>query len=136
VTDRKDMLAALRTYVLPELRARGFKGSLPHLRRASSETIDLITVQFDKWGGGFIIEIARCEPTGVTTHWGEQIEPARVTAHDVHPLSRHRVGSPRRGEDGHWFRYDSGQQVGVVAQSVLSYLAEVEAWFASPAPNS
>jgi hypothetical protein len=77
MADRKDMLAALRTYVLPELRARGFRGSLPQLRRASIESIDLITVQFDKWGGGFIIEIARCEPTGVTTHWGKQIASSR-----------------------------------------------------------
>jgi hypothetical protein len=99
------MDAALKTQVLPFLRGRGFKGSLPHLRRPLPGRIDLITFQFDKYGGGFVVEIAQCPPQGVTMHWGEVIPAATVTAHHVN--ERLRLGSRPPAEDN-WFRYDTG----------------------------
>jgi hypothetical protein len=124
------MLAALKTHLLPALRERGFTGSLPHLRRAGADRIALLTVQFDRRGGGFVVEIAACPREGVTTHWGEQIAPRRVTAHDVPPRQRHRLGSPKAGVDGRWFRYDGGVPCESVAAQVIAMLPEADAWWA------
>ena len=125
------MNAALKQRLVPALRERGFKGSLPHFRRILPERVDLLTVQFDRHGGGFVVEIARCDPSGVTTHWGKHIPAAKVTAHDLHPEERHRLGSPQPGMDGRWFRFDDGTPIPVVAQSVLGYMDEAEQWWAA-----
>jgi hypothetical protein len=101
--DRKRMIATLKEHVVPVLRSRGFKGSFPHFRRITDTRIHLLTFQFDKWGGGFVVEVASCSPEGVTMHWGEQIPPAKATAHDV--TRRLRLGSSGEQAD-HWFRYD------------------------------
>ncbi|WP_144697743.1 DUF4304 domain-containing protein [Fictibacillus phosphorivorans] len=47
------MDAALKQVVIPILREQGFKGSLPHFRRVNKKNIDLITFQFNRWGGYF-----------------------------------------------------------------------------------
>jgi len=131
MSSQDEMLAALKAHLLPVLRDHGFKGSLPHLRRARENRIDLLTIQFDKWGGGFVIEIARCGSEGITTHWGKEIPPGKVTAHDVHPDQRHRLGSPKPGVDGRWFRYDSGASCESVAKQVVSMLPEADTWWAT-----
>ena len=124
---RDDMNAALRRHLVPALRARGFRGSLPHFRRVLANRIDLLTVQFDKWGGGFIVEISHCGPQGVTTHWGKQIPPAKVTAHDLN--HRHRLGAPAAGEDGRWFRYDDGTTAEAAALAATAMLNEADQWW-------
>jgi hypothetical protein len=48
---RQLMDEALKAHVVPALRERGFKGSLPHFRRLRSDRVDLLTVQFDKTVG-------------------------------------------------------------------------------------
>jgi hypothetical protein len=57
----KKMRKALQVIVVPVLRERGFTGSFPHFRRRRQKGIDLLTFQFDKYGGGFVVEIAVCE---------------------------------------------------------------------------
>lgn len=125
------MDAALKEKLVPVLRARGFKGSLPHFRRILAEHVDLFTVQFDRHGGRFVVEISRCSPSGVTTSWGKHIPANRTTAHDLHPDKRHRLGSPSPGADGRWFRFDEGAPILTVAESVLHHMEEAESWWAS-----
>jgi hypothetical protein len=125
------MDAALREKVVPVLRARGFKGSLPHFRRILPERVDLLTVQFDRHGGGFVVEVSRCSPTGITTSWGKHIPATQATAHDLPPDKRHRLGSPNPGRDGRWFRFDEGTSVLAVAESLLGHIEEAEGWWAS-----
>lgn len=124
-----DMIASLRKVFLPALRERRFKGSLPHFRRIGDKQIDLLTVQFDRHGGGFVIEIAKCPPEGITTYWGKEIPPNKVTAWDLHPYDRRRLGSPRAGEDGHWFRFDDGTPTDSVAKSAALFLTEADHWW-------
>jgi hypothetical protein len=125
---RDDMVLSLKQLFVPALRERGFKGSLPHFRRPLGNRIDLLTVQFDKWGGGFVIEISNCAPEGITQPWGQHIPPNRVRAWDS-PNDRPRLGSPRPGEDGHWFRFDDGTPTDEVARSAVSYLREADLWW-------
>ena len=126
---RDEMNAALRSRFVPALRTRGFRGSLPHFRRIGPSSVDLLTVQFDRHGGGFIVEIARCDLEGTTTHWGLHIPASKVTAHDVN--RRHRLGCPGPGQDGHWFRFDDGSRADVVADDLVARLPEADAWWSA-----
>lgn len=98
---RQAMDDALKHVIVPYLRAEGFKGTLPHFRRQRENQIDLLTFQFNKYGGSFVVEIAKCPPDGVTTSWGKHIPPAKVNAHSVN--TRLRLGSTP-GHD-HWFQF-------------------------------
>jgi len=128
------MIAALKNVFVPALRERGFKGSLPHFRRIANEQIDLLTIQFDKWGGGFVIEISKCAPDGLTTYWGQHIASNHVRAWDVHPTHRPRLGAVRADEDGHWFRFDDGTPTDSVAKIAVGYLHEADQWWAKSEP--
>jgi hypothetical protein len=124
------MHAALKETLVPALRDRGFRGSLPHFRRLLATRVDLLTVQFDLRGGGFVIEISRCSPEGITTSWGEHIPAEKVTAHSLHPEQRHRLGSPGHGADGRWFRFDGWKPISWVARATLGHLEEADRWWA------
>jgi hypothetical protein len=129
--NRNEMNAALKDIFVPALRVLGFKGSLPHFRRILAERVDILTVQFDRYGGGFVVEISRCSPEGITTPWGEYIPANKVTAHYLNSDNRHRLGSPNPDTDGRWFRFDDGTPPALVAKALLSYLDEAENWWTS-----
>jgi len=125
---RKAMNSELKTSVLPILREHFFKGSFPHFRRSRGNGIDLLTFQFNKYGGGFVIEIARCAADGITTHWGKHIPPSKVCAWDVN--DRQRI-TPQRGSGrDKWFRFDQGN-LKDAALSLLDHLPMAEAWWQS-----
>jgi hypothetical protein len=129
------MINTLKEIVIPVLRGNGFKGSLPHFRRISKEKVDLITFQFDKYGGGFIIEIAVCPPEGYTHTWGEKVPPNKVSAYDLHPNNRLRLT-----DKGNWFRYDKMNLFGnvyvKVANKVLKKLDEANDYWSTVRPTS
>ena len=124
---RDNMISVLKKTVIPELRQRGFKGSFPHFRRIKEKKIDLMTFQFDRYGGGFVIEVGVCSPEGYTHYWGEKVPPNKVTAHDLNNRLR------LKKNDGPWFRYDveieSGDIYEIVANEVLQHLYEAEEYW-------
>ena len=105
INSRPVMDRVLKETVVPELRALGFQGSLPHFRRLRPDRIDLLTFQFGRSGGRFVVELAQCGPEGYTTSWGKKIAPGKVTAHDL--TDRLRLGG-RLGfrPADHWFVFD------------------------------
>jgi hypothetical protein len=123
--EREKMINSLKNIVIPSLREHGFKGTFPHFRRINEKKIDLLTFQFDKYGGGFIIEAAVCSPEGYTHHWGEKVTPNKVTSYDIHPDNRLRIG-----DKDDWFRYDKrsffGNIYDKVANKVLKSLSEAD----------
>jgi hypothetical protein len=124
---RKDMEKALKALVLPTLRRAGFKGSYPHLRRIARQGIDVLTFQFDRHGGGFVIEIARCPSDGIVTYWGKAISADKVTVWDIHPSKRKRIQEyDSSGTDG-WFRYDRDLPSDI-ASALLARLASETLW--------
>lgn len=130
---REEMDAELKDIVVPALRQSGFKGSLPHFRRPGPTAIDLLTFQFDRHGGGFVMEIARCSTEGFTTHWGKHIPASKVSAWDLHPDQRYRIQPrPGCGIDA-WFRFDT-DQAKHVAQQVLEALPRAESWWREAQP--
>jgi hypothetical protein len=127
MTTRECMDAALKASIVPILREYGFKGSLPHFRRLRGHTVDLLTFQFDRSGGGFVIEVARGSEQGITTHWGKHVPASKLTAWDLHPDLRKRVKPREGGGTDSWFRYEHG--VAEATQEVLECLPAVNAWW-------
>ena len=128
-TTRKEMIKYLSEFVIPILRQKGFKGSFPHFRRLTNDRINLLTFQFDKYGGGFVIEITNCQSNGFTTSWGTKIEPNKLTAHSISNRMRiqSNMDTPNSSTDD-WFRYDKKHLFGFgdiykkVCKDVLSKL--------------
>ena len=120
--NRADMVKAIKSTVIPYLRAHGFKGSFPHFRRYNEENIDLITFQFNRYGGSFVVELAICQKAGVTMSFGEEVPPTKVTAHDVN--DRYRLKEDK-DEYETWFDYENAQceeDLDLVALKVKSLL--------------
>ena len=106
-SDRNKMIENLNNVVVPTLRQLGFKGSFPHFRRQTTERINLLTFQFDKCGGGFVIEIANCKSSGFTTSWGKEIKLNKLTAHDLNKRKRIQANmTTDSSSTDDWFRYD------------------------------
>lgn len=121
-TTRAEMNEALKRLVVPELRAMGFKGSMPHLRRRRGGEWDLLTFQFSQWGGQFVVEAARCRDAGVNTVVGH-IAAEKATAQDL-PY-RCRVGST--ADYDHWFKYEKDDP-DAVAERLLAELRKPSLW--------
>jgi hypothetical protein len=128
-----NMVKALQQIVVPRLRERGFRGSFPHFRRISDDKIDLLTFQFDNWGGGFVLEISKCPPNGIMTTWGEHIPPNKVKAWNVHPSQRTRLQPKKSSSTADWFRYDNSTLLAdtfeKTARDVLPFLDIAEKWW-------
>ncbi len=88
------------------LRAKGFKGSLPHFRRVGNGATEVLTFQFDRHGGGFVMQIGRCSDRGFTTHL-ETHTTAGANRLDLAPNEKRIQPRDLPGTDG-WFRFDSG----------------------------
>jgi len=133
---KEQMIAALRDSVVPVLRKLKFSGSFPHFRRIQERQIDLLTFQFNRNGGSFVVEIASCGVEGFTTAWREKIPPSKVSAHDLHPNNRVRLGSRTAGKTDFWFSYEPFQPdiYQAVAAKLLSLIRSEaeEFWKAQP----
>jgi hypothetical protein len=127
MADRKEMIAALKSALVPKLKLDGFSGSFPHFRRETPESFDLVTFQFDRQGGGFVIEIARCLPIGIDRSPTIYIEATKARAWDRHPNYRKRIQPKKGGGSDSWFRFDREDPVDV-AKSALVRLRDPNIW--------
>lgn len=133
--DRDEMHRALAGRVMPALRERGFRGSFPHLRRLKPTGTDLLSFQFDKWGGGFVIELGAGPAGDFTTPWGATIAAAKLTSMDVPLTARARLRPGRDGSTESWFRFDGAPALNGptpferAATEVLELLAQADAWW-------
>ena len=53
---------ALKKYVVAPLQSLGFTGVFPHYRKVYDNRIELFTVQKNKWGNSFTIEVSTIYP--------------------------------------------------------------------------
>ena len=125
------MVGALKELVVPKLRAMGFSGGFPHFRRPREGMLDVITFQFSRWGGSFVVEVASCSAAGVDLSCGEHVPANEVKAH--HIGYRLRLGSNPPTEVDHCFDYESatyGEQIyRMAAEEVLTYLPQAERYW-------
>ena len=107
-SERNQMINSLNKLFVPKLRKLNFKGSFPHFRRTENDITNLITFQFDRDGGGFVIELANYKGKEHISSWGEITELKKLTAH--HLNKRKRIYPNSENEDNgkqSWFRYDN-----------------------------
>jgi len=119
---RDKMIDALRRVVVPTLRDMRFTGSFPHFRRIRDTQIDLLSFQFNRWGGSFVVEVAFCEPAGWTDRLGRHVSPQQVRVHDVTPKQRLRLGSHPPKQADYWFRFEP-ESDSVYADTALEALS-------------
>ena len=101
-TPRKAMNRALQAMLTEHLRSRGFKGSLPHLRRYDDGQVCLMTFQFYSVGGRFAVNVATCSLDGILQYDGTRIPANRATAYHV-LCPGERIGSLTFPYGDHWF---------------------------------
>jgi hypothetical protein len=122
---RDEMDAAFKAILLPHVRAMGFKGSLPHMRRLRAGAADLLTVQFASAGGKFVVEIGRACADGMDFH-GRFLPLARLNTSYLPFNHRHRLGARLSGGD-HWFDFTT-TEAEAVAHTVIAELNRAEIW--------
>jgi hypothetical protein len=129
------MIQALKEVVVPELRARGFKGVFPSFRRRCGTVVHLLSFQFNKHGGSFVVEVGRCPSDGADSFLDKRIPASEVTVWHLHPNERIRLG-PNHAEADHWFRFDQRLKLDrydKAAKAVLPYLDSIaDPWWNRP----
>ena len=137
IPDRKLMVAALKLEVVPLIRKCGFSGSFPHFRRFGPTKTDCLCFQFDKYGGGFVVELGEGPTDDLVFLWGEIRPVAKLTIPDLDFGSRARLASCPRPVGEQWFRYDTGtdQAFASAAKAVQALLPQMEAWFRGERPQ-
>jgi hypothetical protein len=84
MTNKELMRTCLQKHTLAPLRAQGFSGRYPHLRRIGDGRIDLISFQPGKWRGAFTVEVSAVFPGKENPNyklWGDMtLDTLNVTA--------------------------------------------------------
>ncbi|HEU4846173.1 MAG TPA: DUF4304 domain-containing protein [Burkholderiaceae bacterium] len=128
------MRKALKRVLLPALQARGYTGSAADLRRASDDSLDLLAIQFGKYGGQFILEFARRERGPLHASWGEVIPEEKLTVAHVMVTRRARLQQVDAPPDDTFrgFRFagfgDDRARYDALALHVAALLPQVDAW--------
>ena len=135
-TERDKMIKSLNEVFIPELRNRNFKGSFPHFRKTENGKTNLLTFQFDRNSGGFIVELANWSEPEFKTHWGKLIPLNKLTAHDL--FKRKRLYPNSTSEESgteSWFRYDRKSDLNIenrfelIAKSVITKIPIMEEYW-------
>lgn len=134
MSNKDKMISALKKIVVPELKSRGFKGRFPHFRKQVGQMGYLLSFQFDKWGGGFLIEIgvAKVNEEG-NVKIDNLIRPFQKL-NAFHLNNRFRILEHKNGNKD-WFRFDNETQnleeaeFMEIAKNVLPYLDVADDWF-------
>ena len=100
---------ALRDVFEPHLKAEGFVGKHPHFRRQEGKTLHLLSVIYDKFGGGFTFEFANHPPGTLRTSWGTIVpeEQLEIGHADVSNRARLVMTTQGQGTYDDFFRYDA-----------------------------
>ena len=132
-TERTKMIKSLKEIFVPELRNMKFKGSFPHFRKTENGKTNLLTFQFDRNGGGFIIELANWNESEFKTHWDEIIPLNKLSARDLSKRQRIYPNSltEKNGTDS-WFRYGKPKTDEIydkLSQKVISRIPIMEQYW-------
>ncbi|MBK8726054.1 MAG: DUF4304 domain-containing protein [Holophagaceae bacterium] len=108
--DREMMQKAINRFLIPQIRALGFKGSLPHFRRRINGEHQMLMILFNKYGGSFYVEAGRISDHQVRelqqdwSNFGKSLSESALTVGHCHWRDRARLGPDGffPGQD-HWF---------------------------------
>ncbi|MFC7371859.1 DUF4304 domain-containing protein [Fictibacillus iocasae] len=127
---RDALVTSLNEIVIPHLRERGFKGSLPHFYRKCADRTDLIMFQFSLYGEVLYVEISKCSKDGYTEETtGKHISPQKVKVYQIgggSPYNRTRIG--KDSDDEFTFNEKTTDET---ARKIVDALDEAEKWWSS-----
>jgi hypothetical protein len=150
--DRENMQRAIKHFVVPQIRALGFKGSFPHFKRRANEEHQMLMIFFNKYGGSFYVEAGRisdqriCELKQLWANAGNFLDESSLTVGHCQSDHRGRLGPDGFSRKDHWFVFgpdntNSGsyptQQSSVydkIASQVALWVREHTATFFGNAP--
>lgn len=127
----------------PAMAALGFDIRYPHFQRRRNGVLELISLQHDKWGGGFFLEFAKHSAGDLETSWGELVVENEINVAYTDPASRGRLLATRQHEDErlNYFRFDPKADTraacDALVREMISLLPQVLEWFetGSAGPN-
>ena len=127
--DSVEMRRLLKEIVVPALRARGFKGSLPHFTRAHPTRLDLLSFQFSQFGPNLYIEVASCGPNGHTAPNGQFTPKGKVRTYHIGE-HRRRIGpQPSLDFEGVSESPDAAKFAAVITEAIER---QGETWWKEP----
>ena len=135
--------ASTKHILEPAMSAQGFAVRYPHFQRKRNGHLELVSLQHDKWGGGFFLEFAKHAGGDLETAWGECVPEAEVEVAHTDPATRARLLATTRhsGTSRDYFRHESftedRAQCDVLVSEVVGLLPQVFEWFecGSVGPN-
>ena len=109
-----------------------FLDEFPEFNRTEKEELQLLSVQFDKWGGGFFLEFARHPLGPKLMSWGETVPEEELTVIHAPFDTRARLqewGS-KSSDREHWFRYEglSAEECATLVEYVVKLFPQVNEW--------
>ncbi len=123
---------ALKKVLVPVIEALGFQGKFPHFQRFENGDLHLLSIVFDKNGGGFFLEFT-CHPPGdLETSWGEVIPERELTV--AHTSFESRARLQKNGHQNSlsedWFRFEelSKNEIDGLVRHVGSLITQVDDW--------
>jgi hypothetical protein len=128
------MRKSLKKWLVPALTERGFVGHRWEFQRRG-EKLDLVTVQFGKYVGEFILEAASCPRGDLHTAWGEVVPEEKITSAHVSPLERARLEGAPGGDGLRGFSFvgfgEDQAKYEALARAVVGLLPELDHWLAT-----
>lgn len=68
MTNREIMLKTLNSTVIKDLKSQGFTGKYPDFKKITTDCIELISFQTNKYGGSFTVEVSVVFPNSKVTN--------------------------------------------------------------------
>ena len=127
---RTNIETSLKKSTVPELRSKGFKGSLPHFYRDRNDHIDLLTFQFNLHEGKFCVEISFADRNRTNVYIYKDTEVPKLRANQT--TRRLRLGSnPEAGIKDHWFDFSRAEDLSdEIARDVVTLISsQAEPWW-------
>ena len=128
------MRKSLKRHLIPELARIGFSGGALHFQRLEPETQDLLSLQYWKYGGEFILEFARRPRGPFATSWGPIVPENKLDVAYINPLDRARLQQAGKSAGQHMrgFTYeifgDDIAQYECLAKQVASLVPHIDDW--------
>jgi hypothetical protein len=122
----------MKRTLVPILESEGFQGTFPEFQRVDCGSLQLLSIQFDKNGGGFFMEFCNHPPGDLETSWGEIVPERNITVAHTPVESRARLQQTgnRNSLAEDWFRYEnlSTDEVERLAKHVAELLPQISDW--------
>ncbi|MFA6446234.1 MAG: DUF4304 domain-containing protein [Candidatus Paceibacterota bacterium] len=117
---------ALKDFVVPEIKGRGFFGSYPHFRREKNGRYEFLSFQFSLHGGNFVVEAAYVTRENLPLLFREL--PFTKLTH-AHTSTRRRIPTGSDIQDGFGYSFEkfiNENQFEDLAKLVITQLSQLD----------